>query len=591
MAENPTGGAGGLASSGAGDQAGEAVSKPTFTPPRPAQSSGEAGGAGGASVDVTEPDEGPAPALGAGGTSVAGQEPGPDNGFGGKGASGAKMAGAAAVVPAAGVAGQVMLLAMFINYLKGMMMAGIALASNLLGMAVGLMLAGAKTVVGAVMGIGGMVSGAIGGAVSAATAGVASVVAGVSVGAMVVVGAVAGVTTSNEIAMKDDGLRDCRVTATRALDKVEGAEGSIGAVTLANAKTVFGVLSAWGMPDENIAGILGNWDAESGVDPTSVQGYFSSPQVMSDEKRSAASNTDNGIGLGQWTFGRNANLRTYADGHGEDWWTLEMQLGFMLSAAEGSDANVVRDMITTSQGTPKDAALHFHDKWERSADTASMAERRGVMANKWMGLFSGWEKNQALADSILAQAGTTVTGAETARADAVLSECNSVDAKLTMKEGGLTLEEATELMEIYKVEGEEFLRSRYGAGGPGDCGYGKADNCVGFSTYWVNKFTSFQQYAMGNGVDTAGSMARMMGKELTQTPTVYSVASGPSTVPAGHTFIVLGIQGDQAVIGEASCGSNHVRTRARLMPISTLTNGSWEFVDVSDLLTEVPAEA
>jgi hypothetical protein len=607
MAEIPSGGAGGLASAGTGKSADAAVARSETASDRSQMAQGIAGQKGGAakvqqakqdaageqdaatkqdaSTETAQPDQ--APALGAGGTSAATPEPGAANGLG----NGAKVAGAAAAVPAAGVAGQIMVLAMFINYLKGLMMTMAALAMNVWSMALGLALGAAKAVVGAVMGVGAMVSGAVGGAVSAATAGVASFVAGIAVSAVVLVSAVVGVTGGSDIAMKDGGM-DCRVTATRALDKVEGSDASVDAKTLANAKTIYGVLSAWGMPDANIAGIVGNWDAESGVDPTSVQGYFSSPQLISDEKKSAATDTDNGIGLGQWTFGRNAQLRTYAEGHAKDWWTLEMQLGFMISAAEGGNATIVKDMIVTPYGTPAEAAIYFHDSWERSADTSAMAARRGEKATKWMGMFSGWEKNQALADSILAQAGTTVTGANSSRSQAVRSDCRGVGgASLTIKEGGLTLEEATALMATYKAEGEEFLQSRYAGGGPGDCGYGKADNCVGFSTYFVNKYTSFQQYARGDGIDTAGSMARLMGKELTTTPKAYSVASGPASGPEGHTFVVLGIQGDQAVIGEAVCGSNHRYTRARLMPLSELSGGAWKFVDVTDLITAEPAVA
>jgi hypothetical protein len=534
----------------------------------------------------------PAPALGAGGTSAAPPVAGAANGLAGKGGGGAKVAGAAAAVPAAAAAGQMMILAMFINYLKGIMMAMAAVAANVWGMLVGLGLAVGKAVVGAVMGIGTMVSSAVGGVVSAAASGVMSLVSGLAAGALVVVGVVTGVTSDGDLAFKDGSTIDCGVTATTALEKIEGSDTNVDALTMTNAKTIFGVLSAWGMPDENVAGIVGNWDAESGVDPTSVQSYFNSPQVMSDEKKTAATNTDNGIGLGQWTFGRNANLRTYAESNATNWWTLEMQLGFMVSDAEGSDAGIVKDMIATTRGTPTDAALYFHDEWERSADTASMAARRGEKAAKWMGMFSGWEQNQALADSILAQAGTTVTDANESRAESVRSDCLGVgQAALTMDEGGLTLEEATQLMAVYRAEGEEFLQTRYGAGGPGRCTGGKADNCVGFSTYFVNKFTTFQEYARGDGVDTAGSMATMMEKELTKTPTVYSVVSGPGSGSAGHTFVVLGIQGDQAVIGEAACGTKHKGTRARLMPLSDLTDGVWSFVDVSDLMVAEPAVA
>ncbi|MGH4001220.1 MAG: phage tail tip lysozyme, partial [Pseudonocardiaceae bacterium] len=47
--------------------------------------------------------------------------------------------------------------------------------------------------------------------------------------------------------------------------------------TLANAKSVYGVFRRWGMPEENIAGILGNWSQESGIDPTAVEGIGTEP--------------------------------------------------------------------------------------------------------------------------------------------------------------------------------------------------------------------------------------------------------------------------------------------------------------------------
>lgn len=526
----------------------------------------------------------PAPALGAGGTSAAPAAPGAGDGVV-PGGPGGKAVGAAAAVPAAGVAGQTMVLMMFLNWLKGLLMQMAALAVNLWNMFLGAILMAVKTVVGFFMGIGAGIAGFFGGAVSAAAAGATSFFASVIAVAVVVGGAIVGVSTTVNATAQRDGAISCVVPAQAALEAVEGEEGNADQITLRNAQTVYSVLAAWGMPKENIAGILGNWQAESGIDPTSVQNNFSSPHSMTDEKKSQATNTDNGIGLGQWTFGRNSNLRAYAERIGQDWWKIETQLGFMISADEGSDADVVKDMIQNSKGTPGDAAIFFHDEWERSADTTEMAERRKTMATAWMGKFGGWTENKALADSILKQAGTTVTSANSSSAQAIRDECIGADAgSLTLKDGGLTLEEAQKLMDVYLAEGEDFLVSRYGGGGPGDCGYGKADNCVGFSTYFVNKYTSFQQYAPGNGIDAAGSMANLMGKETTKVPTVYSVASGPGSGAEGHTFVVLGIEGDQAVIGEAACGTNHRGTRARYMPISELTNGSWEFVDVTDLM-------
>ena len=522
------------------------------------------------------------PTLGPGGTAMM-----PVGGHGdseGTGQTAAKAAGVGAAVPAVATANQLLVIMAFLNYLKNLVMGAIAVAQNFINTILATIAGVGKSVMGFVGFVGNAVSGVVGG--SALIAGATTVGGGV-IGAGVIASLVIGSLTAGG-ARADVVLVDCGPSTRTAVEKVDQSGDATGVQgkTLANAKTIYGVLSAWGMPAENIAGILGNWDAESAVDPTSVQNNFSAPQQMTDEKKSQATNTDNGIGLGQWTFGRNSNLRGYADRIGQDWWTVETQLGFMISADEGGNADIVKGMISTSKGSPGAAALFFHDEWERSADTEAMAARRAEKANKWMGMFGGWTKNESLAASILAQSGSTINHANKDRVEKVQSNCKSEKKKAgVLKTGGLTLEEATELMATYRSEGEAFLQARYpGGSGPGDCGHGKADNCVGFSIYFANKFTSMQSYARGNGIDTARSVADVMGKQTSKTPTPYSIASGPGSGAEGHTFVVLGIQGDQAVIGEANCGTNHKGTQARLMSLSELTNGSYVFVDVSDSL-------
>ena len=46
-------------------------------------------------------------------------------------------------------------------------------------------------------------------------------------------------------------------------------------------------------------------------------------------------------------------------------------------------------------------------------------------------------------------------------------------------------------------------------------------------------------------------MADLAGLETSSTPTAYSVASGLGSGPAGHTFVVLGVNGDDVILGEA----------------------------------------
>lgn len=569
----------------------------------PAPGGGGASAAGGNPMDLVQKSTAsPLAQMGPGGTSPAGPgggESADSSGISQQG-DGAKVAlGAAAAAPAAAVGAQLMFALMFLNWLKSMFFAAMAAAMNFVNMILGVVLAVGKAVVGGLMAAGGAVSAAVGGAVSAVTGAVATATVGALVVGMTVVTAVTGAGAST--AQKDGALFDCSSDVVAASLSVPApVEGADPAATQKNAEKVYSILAAWGMPDENVAGILGNWDAESGIDPTGVETIFGEPHNVGPKKKAAeAAGFDVnavdaaygarfpgvklvGIGLGQWSNDRNTQLVDYAKSAGGSWSSFETQLGFMISKDSG--APVIKDMIKNPVGSPAQAAVKFHDDWERSADTSMT--RREAAADKWFAQMSGWEKNQSLADSILAQSGAAVDSANDTRVATAYANCLSVKAAglSGLKEGGLNLEEATALMATYKKEGDSVLQEAFHGGGPGDCGFGQADNCVGFSSYFMYKFTSLKQYAPGNGIDTAGSVANLTGKKTTSTPKPYSIFSMPTEMPEGHTGVILGIQGDTAIVGEASCGTAHSGTRAYTKKISEM--GSWVFTDVSDILTD-----
>ena len=535
--------------------------------------------------------------LGAAGTSAL-RDPEEEQASPGIVSGQAKKAAAAAALPAAGAASQVMFLMMLLNWLKTMFFAAIAALINLIATAIAVAMVIGKVLFGGMFAAGAAISSFVGGAISATAASVATGITAVVLAASAVVGLVTGVGNTN--AQRDGVLADCSVDIVAASQSVDaGTIDGNAAVTLSNAKLVYGVLSAWGMPDENIAGILGNWDAESGIDPTGVETVSGEPFTVGPKKKDAetknfaVADMDSayaakfpgvqqvGIGLGQWSNGRNTQLRDYAKGPGK-WASLETQLGFMISKDSG--APVIKNMIAHPVGSASGAAVYFHNEWERSADSSTAT--REAAATKWFAKMGGWDKNQALADSILAQSGATLSDANENRVSAAKANCLTGKVSTAgLKDGGLTLDEAQALMATYRFEGESVLTEAFGGGGPGDCGYGKSDNCVGFSAYFTYKFTSFKQYAPGNGIETAASLAKLTGRSTTGTPTPYSVFSETTGDPAGHTGVVLGIQGDQAIIGEASCGTNHVGTRAYARPLSDLTDGTFVFTDVSDLIT------
>lgn len=392
---------------------------------------------------VSQPDT-PA-STGANGTDVmgpndgaaSGNQPitgvGPSKGVGGKAAAGA------AVGTAAPVAAQAAALATFINWLKTVMMAAVAAAQSLWSLAASALVGAGKAVVGFFSSVGTAISSAVGGVVSASTAGVASFVA-IAIGATGIVGTVAIREGNN--AARDGLLPSCTVAVDNAVKASEGAQGDFSAQTEENAKTIYSVLSAWGMSNENIAGILGNWSHESGIDPTSVETIFDEKFTIGPRKTDAQLKNFKmaqvdpayaarfpaidlmGIGLGQWTNGRNTLLTEYAKSINKPWYTLETQLGFMVSKDDPTRVSQVKALIDNSEGGSVSAATsYFLTKWEGIND--GTLGTREAAAGTWFAKMGGWSKNQSLADSILAQSGSAVTGANNASVAQAASQCKS----------------------------------------------------------------------------------------------------------------------------------------------------------------------
>ncbi|WP_231445992.1 phage tail tip lysozyme [Brevibacterium zhoupengii] len=190
-----------------------------------------------------------------------------------------------------------------------------------------------------------------------------------------------------------------------------GDIGDIDPTEKAHARAVFTVLSDKGMSNTNIAGILGNWSQESGVDPTSVQGIMDSPYKMTPKKREKAESFSGGLGLGQWTGSRNSKLKAYAKKKNTDWWTIELQMNFMADT-KGDDAQSVKvfeDMIKNELDSVSAATTHFHDKWEKAG--APNMPNRIKQAEKWFKLMKDWKSgDKAQAAGSTPEQGQSIAG-------------------------------------------------------------------------------------------------------------------------------------------------------------------------------------
>lgn len=334
-----------------------------------------------------------------------------------------------------------------------------------------------------------------------------------------------------------DGEMECEVPE---IDDPSMSQTAEGGDTEENAKKVYSILKYAGMSDENIAGILGNWSVESGVDPTSVETIFNEPFTLGPRKLAAQAADFRigaidpayaaryplimraGIGLGQWTDinpgpgGRNTMLREFAEDKGGEWHELEIQLAFMLGGDDPMRVAVVQDMIDNSKGNPEAASEFFFKKWEGAGDASG--PNRGQAASEWYAKMSGWEVDSSLGASVLAMANVSKGQASVSERNEALLACT--EQQNASAGGNESLAEAA-VTYAYPYSTSEGTPNGHGDNGtelyqfllqeifPGDIHYMSCDRGVAVAVRWSGSDDSFPvgdttaQYAyfMGEGGD------------------------------------------------------------------------------------------
>lgn len=273
---------------------------------------------------------------------------------------------------------------------------------------------------------------ALGVGVTAATATAIATIGGVGVATAAII---CGVIMSATDHKYDGNVPDC-ATSVKAV-QTKAAEVDADAVMFENAKKIYSVMKTFGLSDEQIAGMLGNWQIESGIDPTTIEGIYNEPKniqgprhqdamkdwdayVRGPLSRNYASSgrdyTQNsgytasdgkkypGIGLVQWTGGGAMNFLNLATSLKKEWWTIDYQLAYMLAkdAPTGQYGKQFWPTYKSQSGSASAASTWFAQYFE--GNTTMAIPKRAEAAEKWLAQEKGWSVDANYGNSIIAMA-------------------------------------------------------------------------------------------------------------------------------------------------------------------------------------------
>lgn len=272
----------------------------------------------------------------------------------------------------------------------------------------------------------------------------------------------------------------------------DAAVGDENAMMEANAKKIWQVFSAYGLPDEAIAGILSNFEAECGIDPTTIEAIYDSPYVMAGKKapmkgsdeqslKNLADWTEGGmaaayaaggpslnwafynggpdgrhyagIGLGSWT-GYDQVHDVYGRAHaaGIDWWNLDYQIAYLLCC--DSNANPPNEQFWANYKSkvagmgPTECAYWFYGTYEMPnfCGPSYYIPLHTKHADKWFQKMKGWSKDSAYAQSVLALAKKLSATATLSGLTSAADECETMSDKNTSAQVQGVIEAARKLI-------------------------------------------------------------------------------------------------------------------------------------------------
>lgn len=424
------------------------------------------------------------------------------------------------------------------------------------------------------------VSSALGIGATAATAAVASTGAIVALTAVLVVTGVAMVSTTNK---SDEKLIDCTVAVGKAMSPIDDINPD--AMQLRNAQQIYSVLSTYGLSDEQVAGVLGNFSTESGIDPTTIEGIYDEDHNISGPRHQNAMKdwdayvrgplsdayvgftgsggpiknpggytaSDGkmypGIGMGQYTGGGAMTFLNFAEQMGVAWYSVDFQLAYTLAkgaptgsfAASGGFWNAYKEQT----GGARDMAFFFSKFWE--GNTSNGFPARQDSAESWLEKLKSWEVDEAYANSVIAIAermGSIATDNNVASKKAVcVSTINADNSSIANAAVSYAYETQTEGM---GNNGTELYRRVHDNIFPGDIWYMSCDRGVATAVRWSGSDDTFPQGATNTQLAYLQTSDKWKSVGMSGSLTMEDLLPGDVFCLDGHIFLYTGTEAVKA---------------------------------------------
>lgn len=445
-----------------------------------------------------------------------------------------------------------------IQFLKLMLAKGIQMIQSLIA-----------TIVNAVMGLVNTLATVLSVSVTIA----ASILTGgvISILSVVVVGVSTIITTNTA---RNDAISSACVPSSVKYeneDLDETNDGEMSEVRKDSAQKIWSVFKKAGATINVTAGVLGNFDIESSINPKRAEGdYLSAPvgataSSWDDDSwlnigGSAIYNgrypniLKRGLGLGQWTDTAdgargNTQLRDHAKAIGKKWYTIDAQISFMFNEPNGQRTNAIKHLMSDAAKSysVNEATQYFLVHWE--GNPGDKLSQRQQSAAEWAIRLTEMETDDSYAESILSD--SNISQGDTNNATGEYNKSDGCDDTVgdhySDGEPDGTGEVPSDLSgwawtpETLPESLKKYAHDPKSLG----LGYNNSANwfensgqCVDFSNSYMSVLYSKKKMTIGNGRDTAYRWADEYGGTVSKTPQAGAVFSCLNTGQYGHTGVV-----------------------------------------------------